>query len=520
MGDVSAPLPRRPRKKPSNKPVNPTTHTRALPTAADTDTGFLVAHTSKLRWRDRAHRALTAEAAPTWSLDLRAVTDGVDEQRARRVLDLAMRIADSLLSTGASAAEVTAAVLRIRAVYGLRSVHVDVTFTSILLCHYRGAEPPITVMRTVRVRTADYERLARLQGLVADIEDDKELGLEAARRRFETIAGMPRPYRRSVVTLATAVLGMAVCLLLDGSSTEIALSLLNAVIVDRTQLWLARRRMPAFFAQVVGGSIPTIVAVALIYGRANQWIGLGDVSASAVVATGIVVLLAGLSVVGAAQDAIDGYYLTATARSAEVVALTLGIIVGVLVVLTLANALGAPTYLAPYSRLSGSLTVQVVASALIAGAFAISSYAGPRTALVCVVTGSLGWTVYAFAAMAGLGPAASSGVAALVVGVIAQVLARVWRAPSLALTTAGIVPLLPGLAVYRGLYQLAGYGGSQGYGPAFDTLGGAMAIGLALATGVSLGGYLGRAAVVRDSGGAGDKARTRALRRSVADAKE
>ena len=140
MGDVSAPLPRRPRKKPSNKPVNPTTHTRALPAAAaDTDTGLLVAHTSKLRWRDRAHRALTAQAAPTWSLDLRAVTDGVDEQRARRVLDLAMRIADSLLSTGASAAEVTAAVLRIRAVYGLRSVHVDVTFTSISVCHYRGA---------------------------------------------------------------------------------------------------------------------------------------------------------------------------------------------------------------------------------------------------------------------------------------------------------------------------------------------------------------------------------------------
>lgn len=516
---VSAQSPRSSgRKKQSNKPITDATGT--IPTLgvnADT-TSLAVANTSKLTWRDRAHRVVAADSAPTWSLDLRAIQDGVEEQRARVVLDLSMRIAEALLSTGASAAEVTATVLRLTSVYGLRSVHVDVTFTSISLCHYRGSEAPVTMMRTVRVRTQDYERLGKLQRLVDDLEEDR-VGLDEARRRFDRLAASPHPYRRSVVTLATALLGMSVCILLDGSPVEVALSLLNALIVDRAQLWLARRKLPAFFSQMVGGAIPTLVAVALIYARTAQVPGLETVSASTVVATGIVVLLAGLSVVGAAQDAIDGYYITASARAFEVVALTLGVIVGVLIVLTVSTLLGAPTYLSPYSQLSGDFVVQVASSALIAGTFAISSYAGPRTALVCVATGSLGWIAYAFMSMAGFGAASASGIAALAVGVVSSVLARVWSVPSLALSTAGIVALLPGLAVYRGLYHLATYGGAQGYGPAFDALGGAMAVGLALAAGVSLGRYLGRAAQ-RDAGRIADKARERALRRSHADAKE
>lgn len=517
MEGVSSPSSHSPSGKPANEPL--TDATAAIPVISDDATGaIVVAENPKLTWLDRAQRVVASDKAPTWSLDLRAIQDGVEEKRARNVVDLSMRIAEALLSTGASAAEVTASVLRITTVYGLKSVHVDVTFTSIDVCHYRGTEAPIYAMRTVRVRSADYERLARLQRLVNEIEDERGLSVAAARRRFERIAAMPRRYRRSVVTAATAVLGTAVCVLLDGSTIEVLIALANAVIVDRTQLWLARRKLPAFFAQMVGGMVPTIGAVALIYARASVP-GLEDISPSAVVATGIVVLLAGLSVVGAAQDAIDGYYLTATARSAEVVVLTLGIVVGVMVVLTISTTIGAPMSLAAYSRLTGNFAMQVLASAVIAGMFAISSYAGPRTALLSVLTGALGWSSYALMIAGGFGVAAASGVAALVVGAVAQLLGRRWQVPSLALSTAGIVPLLPGLSVYRGLYHLATAGAEQGYGQAFDSLGTAMSIGLALAAGVSLGAYLGRA-TQPNRGAIRDRARDRALHRSRADAKE
>ena len=61
--------------------------------------------------------------------------------------------------------------------------------------------------------------------------------------------------------------------------------------------------------------------------------------------------------------------------------------------------------------------------------------------------------------------------------------------PPLLVAVCGIVPLLPGLAIYRGLFAIV-VDGDVPYG--LDALVGAAAIGLALAAGVTLGEFLGR----------------------------
>jgi uncharacterized membrane protein YjjP (DUF1212 family) len=78
---------------------------------------------------------------PTDAINLWQGADGVDQRTARAVIDLAMRVGETLLSTGASASDVVATVLRLIDAYGLRSVHVDVTFTSISVSYHRGPAP-------------------------------------------------------------------------------------------------------------------------------------------------------------------------------------------------------------------------------------------------------------------------------------------------------------------------------------------------------------------------------------------
>src|SRR3712207_6391046 len=63
------------------------------------------------------------------------------------------------------------------------------------------------------------------------------------------------------------------------------------------------------------------------------------------------------------------------------------------------------------------------------------------------------------------------------------------RVPPLLVAVCGIVPLLPGLAIYRGLFTIVVEGDVPG---GLDALVGAAAIGLGLAAGVTLGEYLGR----------------------------
>lgn len=459
----------------------------------------------------RAKDAVRAVDAPTWGLDLRDINDGIEHARSRSVIDLAMRIAESTLATGASAADVTANVLSVTKAYGLRSVHVDVTFTAITVTHHRGPlAEPVTMVRTVRVRTADYERLARTYVLIADITDEG-LPLDEARGRFERIMERPPAYRRGVVTLSFALLGAGVAALLGGNLTAVLLASVIVGLVDRCLMWTARQRLAQFFGQMLGGAIPTAFAMTLVATR--EWLPevFLEVNPSLLVSTGIVVQLAGLSVVGAARDAIDGFYVTASARTYEVVVLTLGILVGVIGVITLSSRLGTPAYVIPPSSVAPLFVVQILAVTMIAASFAIGTYAGPRTILVSVVMAVIGWSAYAFFLRLDFDGVSSTAVACVVVGFLSQLSAGRFAVPSLALATAGIVGFLPGGMVFRGLYYMVEPPDrmtAATNGPSL--LMGAVATGLAIAGGVSLGGYLGWQ--VRGGDRARDRVKEKALR--------
>ena len=426
-----------------------------------------------------------------------------------------MRVGETLLSTGASASDVVATVLRLTDAYGLRSVHVDVTFTSISVSYHRGPDAdPMTVMRGIKVRSTDLTHLERLQSLVRQIADEK-VEVDEARTRFRAVVSAPHPYRRWVVTGSLATVAAAVAALLGGTWLILALSFMTTAVVDRVQHWLAHREIAAFFAQVAGGAIPTVVAVGLFAAMSAGVPGLQGISPSLVVASGIVVLLAGLSVVGAAQDAIDGYYVTAGARGFEVLVLTLGIVVGIGVILALAQRSGISMQFTAAAKLSTNTVVQVLAAMVVSGAFALSAYAGPRVALYSTLTGGLGWLAYLGAIRVGMGPAAASSFAALVSGFLSQLVASRLRVPALALTMAGIVPLLPGLAVYAGLFEIMRGAPGVGLSIGSTTLLGAAGIGLGLAAGVSMGTFLARP--LREGL---DRGQRRALRRSAGDARE
>ena len=72
-------------------------------------------------------------------------------------LDLALRVGELLMSSGAGAADVTATMLSITAACGLRNCEVDVTFTALSAGYQPGPDVPAhTQMRAVRQRRTDY----------------------------------------------------------------------------------------------------------------------------------------------------------------------------------------------------------------------------------------------------------------------------------------------------------------------------------------------------------------------------
>jgi uncharacterized membrane protein YjjP (DUF1212 family) len=405
----------------------------------------------------------------------------MDDLTAHAALGLALRIGASMLAVGASSADVTSTMLRVAAAYELTSCQVDITFTSITISFDREDAVPLTAMRIVRMSRLDYTRLQGVTDLARCIGAG-DLDVEEAHRRLDRVVAAPATYRRSVNALAWAGVAGCFCLVLGGGWLEALLAALTTALIEQAMRVLNRRSLPVFFQQVVGAALATGVAVLLF-----AW-GI-EVRTSLVVAAGIVVLLAGLSLVSAAQDAISGFPVTAAARAFEVVTLTAGIVAGIAGVLDLARRAELPLTLATTPSSLVPFPVALAASIGIAGFWSLASHARPRAVALAAVAGALAWTTFWALSALGAGVPLASGIAAVVIGFSGEVLTQRLRVPPQLVAVCGIVPLLPGLAVYHGLFRIVVDADIDG---GLAALVGALAVGLALAAGVTLGEYLGK----------------------------
>lgn len=448
-------------------------------------------------WRRRAGWAVRGLGPPTVPIGVPGSDDDVSQRHARAVIDLALRIGEALLTTGGSAADVVTTVLRLTAGYGVRSTHVDITYTSVAVSIQRGVdEDPLSVMRVIKARYPDYSRLEALQGLVDEIAGSAARGteplpVERAKARLDDILTAPHPYRRWVVTVGHALIAIGVVILFGAGPGMWLIAGLSAALVDRAQRVLHRIGIAAFFSQAISAAIPTTIAAGLfVLGAAGVEVP-GVSSPSLVVVSGIIVLLAGLSVMGAAQDALDGYYVTAGARGLEVMMMTLGIAVGISAVLAVAVRFDLSMTVSGFVVLGGSPVSGTIGATVVAVGFALSTYTGVRATAVAAGLGALAWLVFDSVERLGLGVAAEVAVAATVVGAVGHAIHRSLRVPELAITTAAIVALLPGLAVYRGLFELM-QNSPASVGVGLAQLIAALGTGLGLAAGLSIGAYAAR----------------------------
>lgn len=424
---------------------------------------------------------VTEAPAPLQPIDL------TDDASVTAVLDLAVRVGEVLLASGTGVMDTMAQVQFIAATYGLARCDVDITYNSITISAARGPTmPPASTMRIVQYRSHDFTRLAAVDRLTRRIRREL-VPPDEAHRALSEIVSAPHPYNRWVATLAWSGMAAAVSALLGGGLLVMVVSFFTTLTIDRTNRLLNRIGLPFFFQHVVGGAIAAAPAITL-YTFADD-LGI-QIDPSMAIAAGITVLLSGLSLVGSVQDAITGAPITASARFFEVLISTGGIIAGIAFTLRGAELLHAKIpvidTLAPNDIIQ--LPVKILAGAMVALMFALACYAERRALTAATIGGAVGTLVFLLLQHAGFGPVISSGFAATVIGLAGGLMARRALTPPLVVAVAGITPLLPGLALYRGLYASL----NEQLLVGFSSLLGAVGIGCALAAGVTLGEWIAR----------------------------
>ena len=337
------------------------------------------------------------------------------------------------------------------------------------------------MIRNVKQRDLDYGDLTAVDHLVRDILDD-QADVYLARTRMATIVSVGHPTHRWLVTVAWGVMCASVAVFLGGGAVVAGIASLAAMTIDRLQLFMSRRRLPAFYQQIAGGVVATLFALAATASDI-------DVDPSLVVTANIVMLLAGVGFMGAIQDALTGFYVTSAARLIEALLATAGIIAGVSGGLSLGEAIDVDVgRLEPGYSGWEATWVLVVGSALCAAAFAYASYSPSRALLPIAAVAALGAAVYRLVDEAGFGRTWGAGSAAFAIGLVAYFVAGRIRVPPLVIVVSAVVPLLPGLSIYRGLSLLATDDAMVSLGLlAMVTAAG---VAIALASGVILGEYV------------------------------
>jgi uncharacterized membrane protein YjjP (DUF1212 family) len=418
---------------------------------------------------------------------LDALIDIADEEpgapETYRAMDLALRVGELLLASGESTENVTEAMLSLAQSYDLPRTEAIVTFTAISISCLPGrGAAPVTGERMVRRRSPDYTRLVAVHALIRAAAGG-DLSLEDAFGRLGRIKHGKNFYPRWLILVSLPLMSAAAAVLSGGGVVVASIAFLAALLAEQTTVLLARRGVAEFYQFAVAGAIGSLTAVLLMATGV-------PLQGSTVITASIITLLPGRPLVASVADGITGAYVSAGARMLEVFFTLAAIVSGVGLVVYASVHFGLPLSMAGLPATPAGLALpQVAAAVVLTVTFALSMHTPPRELVAAAIGGGLIWVLYTLLRDASLSPIIAAGLSAAVIGSLAHFAASWALRPALPYIVPLIGPLLPGTALYRGLLEL----GAGNVGQGMVNLSQALAIGMALAAGISLGGELVRA---------------------------
>ena len=371
---------------------------------------------------------------------------GVDAS-ARKTIDFALHMAESMFRYGAGALEVETSIIAVTAALGLKNIEVDITNQSVQINYAPKDQTPLTLLRVVRSWTNNYAGLAQVHQLVTDIVAGG-VGRAEAVRRLDDIIRSSKPFPRWMVTMAFGVFSAVFVGVLGGGLGASALAFVSNMLVNLVARQLGKWRTPDFFVTAACSFLVTFIALML------HWAG-ADIPPSIVVAGGILLLLPTGRLVSSVQDAINGFPVTAAGRFLSTI-LTFGAIVaGIAVAVVVGDLIGSvaidvtQTFPEAYP-----LWGQAILIAIGVIAIGITEQTQLKLLLPTAAVGLVGYFVLWGASNLGFGDRLSPAISAVVIGLLARMVALRLGAPQLVVAVPAALILLPGLKIFRSMYVL------------------------------------------------------------------
>ncbi|MGL5864513.1 MAG: threonine/serine exporter family protein [Dermatophilaceae bacterium] len=426
--------------------------------------------------------------------------EAAEDAAVRQGVDLAARVGELMLRSGAGAAQVQGSVAAVSAAAGVDVVEVDITLQSLLIQATSRAGRQHTLLRVVRRSQYDYARLVAIHELVGDLVA-RRVDVAAAAQRLRAVKRHPRAFSQWVVAAASALLASAVAVKAGATLLAAVVTVVVVLAVTGVDRLHQRIALPEFYGNAINSFAATVLAAAVYALGAAGVLAFGAADFAFVVAGGIVAMLPGRTMAAAIEDVLFGFPLTGAGRllgvAVSLSGLVIGIATGLGLMLTVAERLDSaflPPSVLDLQLITASLPPAVLGAVLVGAAGAVTVQSRWRLVLPVAALSVLAAGISVALTRTDLvGPVLASGVAAVVLGVCGGAVAQRMDVPSTVLVVPASYALLPGLPIFLGLYEVVARGQDQGL-LSFQAGGvrllGAFGVLLAIATGSVLGEVL------------------------------
>lgn len=224
------------------------------------------------------------------------------------LLDTAVMTGELMLESGAETYRVEDTMHRMLSLSKLQTAEVFVTMTGFVATLDDPAIHSMTVVRRIRSRGTDLNRIDELNTLSRRLCTG-DLSLEEAFRKVRLLKR--QPVKAQAFLFATPVVTAAFGLTYGGSLTEALAAALTGFFLALCLYGCRRLRVQPFFGTLLGAAAASALAAGLL--RLFPAFG----SLDAVVIASIMPLVPGVAITNAVFDTLHGDYLSGTARTLE-----------------------------------------------------------------------------------------------------------------------------------------------------------------------------------------------------------
>jgi uncharacterized membrane protein YjjP (DUF1212 family) len=243
-----------------------------------------------------------------------------------KIIHLAAKAGKLMLENGGETYRVEETIDRICNAYGLHEAESFVTTTGIMLSVTDRYGQTTSIVRRIKVRKVDLEKVSRLNDLSRNIKA-RGLTSDEVFNELHRIDEIKKYSTGTIVTFSS--LGAAFfTLLFGGNIYDFIISFFVGGIIKWCSIKLANINVNEFFINTLGGAMAATLAIIAVHFKLGFHV-------DKIIIGSIMLLVPGLAITNAIRDTISGDLLAGISRAVEAFLIAIAIAVGSGIVLRL-----------------------------------------------------------------------------------------------------------------------------------------------------------------------------------------